>query len=268
MTFAGTILALGGREFGNGGFVETSGKSQLNFTGNVDTRAPNGKGGTLLLDPADLHRSGTARRAGFTITNTALQTQLASNNVIDRDQQRQPVGQNGDIFVNAPVVVEHRTTLTLNAFRDVRSSTFAGGPGTIVNTGAGNLVIHADSTGTGNGTDRDAQSGDEPAAHQLVRQHRHSDFLLQSRRCFGTQDQFHRRQRRISCLVTPSQFTAYMLVNNRDQSAEHRHEPRAAITRSRKDINASSIPNFTPIGGAGSPYHRQVRRLRTSPSAT
>ena len=50
-TFAGTIFARGGATGGNGGFVETSGNSQLNFTGNVDTRAPNGTTGTLLLDP-------------------------------------------------------------------------------------------------------------------------------------------------------------------------------------------------------------------------
>jgi filamentous hemagglutinin family protein len=54
-SFAGTILALAGREIGNGGFVETSGHGKLNFTGNVDTGAPSGKAGTLLLDPADFY---------------------------------------------------------------------------------------------------------------------------------------------------------------------------------------------------------------------
>ena len=52
-SFAGTILALGGAQFGNGGFVETSGKT-LNFTGTVNTRAPNGAAGTLLLDPFNM----------------------------------------------------------------------------------------------------------------------------------------------------------------------------------------------------------------------
>ena len=52
-TFAGTIFARGGEHGGNGGFVEVSGKQQLAFTGLVDTRAPNGRAGTLLLDPDD-----------------------------------------------------------------------------------------------------------------------------------------------------------------------------------------------------------------------
>src|SRR3954447_19946934 len=54
-SFAGTILALGGTQFGNGGFAEVSSKGVLNYTGNVDTRAPNGTWGTLLLDPTDYY---------------------------------------------------------------------------------------------------------------------------------------------------------------------------------------------------------------------
>ena len=50
-TFAGTILASGGAQGGDGGFVETSSHGQLAFTGNVDTGAPRGTAGTLLLDP-------------------------------------------------------------------------------------------------------------------------------------------------------------------------------------------------------------------------
>src|SRR5439155_26995323 len=54
-TFAGTILARGGARAGDGGFVEVSSHGQLAFTGNVDSRAPRGKPGTLLLDPEDIH---------------------------------------------------------------------------------------------------------------------------------------------------------------------------------------------------------------------
>jgi filamentous hemagglutinin family protein len=48
--FAGQILATGGPGGGNGGFVETSGKT-LEVLGNVNASAPNGAAGTWLLDP-------------------------------------------------------------------------------------------------------------------------------------------------------------------------------------------------------------------------
>jgi len=51
--FYGTTSARGGRDSGDGGFVEVSGQHSLVYAGRVDTRAPNGKAGMLLLDPDD-----------------------------------------------------------------------------------------------------------------------------------------------------------------------------------------------------------------------
>ena len=50
---AGAIDAKGGQQGGNGGFVEISGET-LSLTGMVDTSAPLGAIGSLLLDPSDL----------------------------------------------------------------------------------------------------------------------------------------------------------------------------------------------------------------------
>ncbi|GJL82182.1 MAG: hypothetical protein DHS20C01_18160 [marine bacterium B5-7] len=50
----GRISARGGIEGGNGGFVETSGKVNLNVTQAPDISAPQGQGGTWLIDPYDL----------------------------------------------------------------------------------------------------------------------------------------------------------------------------------------------------------------------
>jgi filamentous hemagglutinin family protein len=52
--FSGEVLARGGREGGDGGFVEVSGKRFLDFVGWVDTSAVNGEFGTLLLDPTNI----------------------------------------------------------------------------------------------------------------------------------------------------------------------------------------------------------------------
>ncbi|MCK9380339.1 MAG: filamentous hemagglutinin N-terminal domain-containing protein [Sulfuritalea sp.] len=55
----GNISARGGANGGNGGFVEVSGKQSLVFRGFADRRAPHGRAGTLLLDPAEYTIDGT-----------------------------------------------------------------------------------------------------------------------------------------------------------------------------------------------------------------
>ena len=64
--FAGTITAQGGPEGGDGGFVEVSGKETLSFTGTVDTSAPLGATGQLLLDPGNITiAAGTVNTPAF-----------------------------------------------------------------------------------------------------------------------------------------------------------------------------------------------------------
>lgn len=52
--YAGHISARGGEFSGNGGFVEVSGKVNLDFQGHVDASAPQGESGSLLLDPEEI----------------------------------------------------------------------------------------------------------------------------------------------------------------------------------------------------------------------
>ncbi len=50
----GHLSARGGATGGNGGFVETSGKTNLRVARAPDTRAPAGQGGTWLIDPTNI----------------------------------------------------------------------------------------------------------------------------------------------------------------------------------------------------------------------
>ncbi len=52
--FLGAISAKGGDISGDGGFVEVSGKQNLDFRGQVNTLAPKGVTGNFLLDPTDI----------------------------------------------------------------------------------------------------------------------------------------------------------------------------------------------------------------------
>lgn len=54
----GSISAQGGALGGNGGFVETSGKQNLDFHAKVNVGAARGKAGTLLLDPSSITIAG------------------------------------------------------------------------------------------------------------------------------------------------------------------------------------------------------------------
>lgn len=52
--YFGHLSAQGGRQGGDGGFAEVSGKQNLEFQGGADLSAANGTAGTLLLDPLDI----------------------------------------------------------------------------------------------------------------------------------------------------------------------------------------------------------------------
>ncbi|WP_306607114.1 filamentous hemagglutinin N-terminal domain-containing protein, partial [Azonexus sp.] len=82
----GNIEARGGKQSGNGGFVEVSGKKWLDFQAKVDTSAGNGKRGTLLLDPdelvignvADKDGDGTPDEVGDDVTTDITAGELPS----------------------------------------------------------------------------------------------------------------------------------------------------------------------------------------------
>jgi filamentous hemagglutinin family protein len=92
--FFGDISSRGGSVAGDGGFVEVSGKENLDFEGTVDTSAINGEGGTLLLDPTDITITAGGTPGGFsgqvmfadaeptTISENQLETLSGNTNVL------------------------------------------------------------------------------------------------------------------------------------------------------------------------------------------
>ena len=64
--FSGAISARGGAQAGNGGWVEISSMQGLNYNGSIDTSAPRGISGNILIDPTDLEITTGTPLTGFT----------------------------------------------------------------------------------------------------------------------------------------------------------------------------------------------------------
>ncbi|MFC5302124.1 beta strand repeat-containing protein [Azospira restricta] len=157
----GTISARGGAKGGDGGFVEVSAKGHLDYRGLTDTRAPNGKAGTLLLDPNDITIDNSAGESingtwnppgspsptdyAFTSSGGASSNihwstivgQLALGNVALSTSG--PGSANGDItFASNMYSYSSTNALTFLAHRNI---TFNGGG--IINSAAGDIGLVA-----------------------------------------------------------------------------------------------------------------------------
>jgi filamentous hemagglutinin family protein len=87
MHFSAAIEARGGALSGDGGRVEVSGLRTLVFTGSVDTRAPQGRDGALLLDPTIIRvvagSSGTPASLGDALWGAAEDSGTQTLGVLD-----------------------------------------------------------------------------------------------------------------------------------------------------------------------------------------
>jgi filamentous hemagglutinin family protein len=103
--FEGNITARGGANGGNGGFVEVSG-GNLQFSGTVDTSAPQGQVGTLFIDPKDI-----LIQAGTAISGLAISQALFLNDVI--------LQADNDITIDDDIFGINANNLTLLAGRSL-----------------------------------------------------------------------------------------------------------------------------------------------------
>ena len=86
MRFYGIVKGRGGKYFGDGGFVEVSGKEELYYEGFVDTTAANGKTGTLLLDPTTINitsGSGASTSGAVTVGTESVNTATISEQTLE-----------------------------------------------------------------------------------------------------------------------------------------------------------------------------------------
>ncbi|MYN19719.1 filamentous hemagglutinin N-terminal domain-containing protein, partial [Rugamonas sp. FT107W] len=160
----GAISARGGADGGNGGFVETSGH-YLDMRGTVDTLAPKGATGKLLLDPSDVYiadnssvsgvpnsvgnlnlvtggttflESGTVQDS-LLLTNTLHTALLANNVTVSTGNPNGTSG--GDISVLSEILLPSGKTLSLTADRDINiKAPITGGNGNLVLTSGRSIV--------------------------------------------------------------------------------------------------------------------------------
>ena len=113
-SMSGTIRARGGRLGGNGGSVEISGEN-LSLVGHVDTSAPLGTTGSILLDPYNLMIVASGTNNGD-VTSTGVAFNAGGTATGDTDTVSAGVIQalSGNVTLQAINNLEIATSLTLN----------------------------------------------------------------------------------------------------------------------------------------------------------
>ncbi len=177
----GKLTARGGAMAGDGGLVETSARESVKITSSPDASAPNGKGGSWLIDPTDI----TIVASGGQIGSNTVGADLISNALNDStDVELSTVSGStdlGNITQNTDAVIEKidgsEATLTLRAENDIRLNagiTSTSNPlNVIINAdsdegGAGSIVISAGAEIISNGGDIVLGGGTQPLISPAV----------------------------------------------------------------------------------------------------
>ena len=150
--FYGDLFARGGVEGGNGGFIETSSKNNLQAFGNVFLQAANGSGGHWLLDPLNVSIVGTGGTSipvgGGTFNPTTADTEVNAGSIVTAIQG----GNNVTITTFGSQITTNPdgSTSTINQDGDINvgaAITIAAGQlayGSLVLTATRNIEVNAD----------------------------------------------------------------------------------------------------------------------------
>ena len=162
--FFGELFARGGAEGGNGGFIETSSKDNLQAFGSASASATKGQAGLWLLDPSNVTLSSATSSGGsFTSTDPSIftttandavanvgtiNTSLNSGTSVTIQTGRTAGGQDGNItqavggVISKTAGAEATLTLLANGLVDLSQNITS-------TTGALNLTIKAGTTNNG-----------------------------------------------------------------------------------------------------------------------
>lgn len=167
--YAGSISARGGSTGGDGGFIEVSGKQNLLFRGDVNASAPNGKAGTLLLDPLNITiEDGGA--ATIPLSNiVTFDTDELTDYSMDADIITAIANAGTDVELQANNTITVNEAITVNNADDQVNNgnggniTFRAGNSIIVNeaitTDNGNLTLVANDSTSQRANRSDANAG-------------------------------------------------------------------------------------------------------------
>lgn len=129
-TVHGTLTARGGTVSGDGGFIETSGKQFLNLTSTPDASAPNGSGGTWLIDPTDI----TLANGGGAI----------GTNTVDVDNINAALNRGTNVTISTSIGGTDQGNITQNNDAPIRKT--AGGDATLTLQAENDIDLKADIT--------------------------------------------------------------------------------------------------------------------------
>ncbi|MGH8490268.1 MAG: filamentous hemagglutinin N-terminal domain-containing protein [Gammaproteobacteria bacterium] len=159
--YHGHISAKGGTEAGDGGLIEVSGKKHLKFRGDVNLRAAQGAGGTLLLDPENIVVGKTVRASSIErILLTGATASLQADNDITVEERidgtrisfRPGGGLNlragNDIAINNDILINNGAVMLRARNGDITmgsgpSNSITRGKGVVIGTGTGDISMTA-----------------------------------------------------------------------------------------------------------------------------
>ena len=159
----GDISAKGGREGGNGGFIETSSKGILDLQAkHIDASAPKGNAGLWLLDPIDVTISSSpdfavdpspnfnpnASGANVSVTSIEAALNLGTSVTVTTTPTGADPGEVGNIVVSAPITMTgvFDAVFTLQAANNITISnpiTASAGQLGVTLTAGGNVAVEA-----------------------------------------------------------------------------------------------------------------------------